>query len=67
LLGEVKNIHLGFSRSITSVICSTFRLKFAFLGTAGKHKIAGGYAHIMQTEKKSRQRTEGCLGTTYWL
>ena len=63
-------MHLGFSCSITSVICSTFKLKSAFLGTAEKHEIAGGYARyadMMQqsNEKKSKQRKEGCLGTKY--
>ena len=60
-------MHLGFSRSITSVICSTFKLKSAFLGTVENHEIVGGYAHMMQqsNEKKSMQRNEGCLGTKY--
>ena len=60
-------MHLGFSCSITSVICSTFKLKSAFLGTVENHEIAGGYAHMMQqsNEKKSKQRNEGCLGTKY--
>ena len=63
-------MHLGFSRSITSAICSTFKLKSAFLGTAEKHEIEGGYAryaHMMQqsNEKKSRRRNEGCLMTKY--
>jgi len=33
LFGDVKNMHLGFSCLITSVICSTFKLKSGLLGT----------------------------------
>lgn len=33
LLGEVKNMHLGFSFSTASAMSSTFKLKSDFLGT----------------------------------
>ena len=33
LLGEVRNMHLGFSSSTTSAMRSTFKVKSLFLGT----------------------------------
>ncbi|GAU29059.1 hypothetical protein TSUD_278160 [Trifolium subterraneum] len=34
LFGDVKNMHFGFSCLTTSIMCSTFKLKSGFLGTA---------------------------------
>lgn len=39
LFGEVRNMHFGFSCSTVSAMCSTFKLKSGFLGTAQNIKM----------------------------
>jgi len=51
LLGEVRNMHLGFSSSTTSAMRSTFKLKSGFLGTVKQTK-----TNMFKTIHSERER-----------